>query len=130
MTEESNIELGPCPGWCEDNHPEMPEHRTRIHDSRAICPGINEKSTLVMYASQVEWRGDREPALVTVSVAGPDGEHRPRLELPADQARFLGLIIDDAARSGIKNVREMAKGLRDLAAAVTEPEADELEAGA
>jgi hypothetical protein len=108
----------------------MPEHGCRIHDSRAICPGINEKSTLVMYASQVEFRGDREPVLVKVSVAGPDGEHRPRLELPADQTRFLGLIIDDAARSGIKNVREMAKGLRELAAAVTEPEADELEAEA
>ena len=130
MTEENKIEPDACPEWCTDDHPPLPEHGCRIHDSRAICPGINEKSTLVMYASQVEWRGDREPALVKVSVAGPDGEHRPRLELPADQARFLGLIIDDAARSGIKNVREMAKGLRELAAAVAEPEADELEAGA
>jgi hypothetical protein len=130
MTEENKIEPDACPEWCTDDHPPLPEHGCRIHDSRAICPGINEKSTLVMYASQVEWQGKREPALVKVSVAAPDGEHRPRLELPPDQAMALGVIIEDAGRSGIKNIRAMANGLRELSAAVTEPEADEPEAGA
>jgi hypothetical protein len=83
----------------------------------------------VAYAQQVVFDGTPRPAVVKVSVAdGPD--ERVRLELPPDQARTLGLIVNDAARSGIKSVRALGKELVELSALVSEPEADELEAGA
>ena len=129
MTEEN--ELYKCPTWCRGDNPEAATGwGIRIHDSRGIVTA--DPSSLVMYASQTVWRGEREPAVVHVAVTGVPEAERPssRLDLPADHARALGLIINDAAKSGMKGVRALAKGLRELSAEIAEPEADELEAEA
>jgi hypothetical protein len=128
MTEETKPRA--CPEWCDDLHA---RDDIQIHDSKALC--IPDPSTLVAYTQQVDYHGTRDPAHVTVSVEH-GGKHdngtikRARLELSPDQARIFGLIVNDAAKAGIKNVRALGKGLTELAALVSDPEADEPEAGA
>ena len=126
MTEE-NKPPG-CPEWCKD-HSETQSGELQLHNSRYIVFG--EPSSLVMYGAQTVWRGEREPAVIRVDATiAPEGEEHPQLSLHPDQARALSAIIDDAAKSGLKGVRKMSKGLRELAAEITEPEAEEMEAGA
>jgi hypothetical protein len=130
MTEESKPPL-PCPEWCTDITCSISSFK--IHDSRGLV--LPEPSKLVAFAQQIDDRGKREPASVIVSVPD-DGQHdngietRARIELSANEAHALGLIIDDAAKSGIKGVRVLGKGLREFAALIKEPEVDEPEAGA
>jgi hypothetical protein len=120
-----------CPEWCEDQHP---DREFMIHDSRAICPG-DERTSVVMYAQQTDSWGSRSPAQVMVS-AREGGQResgsptRARLELSSDNARALSVIINDAAKSGIKSVRALGKGLGELAELTREPEAKEPEAEA
>jgi hypothetical protein len=129
MTEENKSV--PCPEWCTDITCSISSFK--IHDSRGLV--LPEPSKLVAFAQQIEDHGKREPASVIVSV--PDGgqhdngiETRARIELSANEAHALSLIIDDAAKSGIKGVRALGNGLREFAALIKEPEADEPEAGA
>ena len=130
MTEENTADPYKCPSWCTDtNHAEREIANIRIHDSRGII--TPDPSSLVMYASQIIWQGKPEPAVVHVAATKvPEGDSFPRLELPADQARALGLMIDDVAKSGMKGIRAWSKGLRELSAEIAEPTATELEAEA
>jgi len=132
MTEENAADPYKCPAWCVDtNHAGRANgSEIAIHDSRGIV--TLDPSSVVMYASQTVWRGKPEPAVVHVAATFvPDGERpQSRLDLSADQARAMGLIITDAAKGGMKGVRTLARGLRELSAEIAEPEAGELEAEA
>jgi hypothetical protein len=128
MTEENTADPHTCPAWCTDTkHAESASGEIRIHDSRGII--TPDPSSGVMYASQVVWRGNPEPAVVHVAATNvPEGDGHVRLDLSADQTRHLGLIIDDIAKGGMKGIRAWSKGLRELSAEVAEPAEMEAEA--
>jgi hypothetical protein len=110
-------EITPCPQWCHEEHAGLDY---QIHDTRAVCTPV--PSSVVAYGSQVVYKDTPDPVTVQVS-ANTGEEHRPRVELSPADARNLSLIITEAAKAGMKGVRVLAKGLRELAAEVTEPEA-------
>lgn len=97
-----------CPQWCTDEHP-IPDLQHHTTDG-AVVPS---PSSLVIYGQQIDLLGAGEPASIRVTTTGSTSTG---IDLPPATARDLSVILDDAAKGGMRGIRALSKALREISA--------------